>query len=184
MERAAGILETGGVLTPKALETGAMDLETAGSRQELDRVFTGWLERAERRIARLEPAEQCEMRQELAEITTGILRDLGDVRGAELVLRAPRSELYRTQVLDEGIRRGTVTRELTERAAQEVRSAVLTAAGAIGRPLSPHAPSWFLRRRSTRDRARSWIGAVEASMGAAPAIGGPASAARSAPRTA
>ncbi|MFC0341986.1 relaxase/mobilization nuclease domain-containing protein, partial [Paracoccus niistensis] len=132
MERAAGILETGGILTPKALETGAMDLETAGSRQELDRVFTGWLERAERRIARLAPAEQREMRQELAEITTGILRDLGDARGAELVLRAPRSELYRTQVLDEEIRRGTVTRELTERATQEVRSAVLNAAGAIG----------------------------------------------------
>ena len=132
MERAAGILETGGILTPKALETGAMDLETDGSRQELEGVFTGWLERAERRIARLEPAEQREMRHELAEITTGILRDLGDARGAELVLRAPRSELYRTQVLDEEIRRGKVTRELTERAAQEVRSAVLNAAGAIG----------------------------------------------------
>ena len=132
MERAAGILETGGVLTPKALEIGAMDLETAGSRQELEGVFTGWLERAERRIATLEPAEGREMRQELAEITTGILRDLGDARGAELVLRAPRSELYQTQVLDEEIRRGTVTRELTESAAQEVRSAVLTAAEAIG----------------------------------------------------
>ena len=42
MERAAGILETGGVLTPKALERGAMALEAVGRWQELEGVFTGW----------------------------------------------------------------------------------------------------------------------------------------------
>lgn len=136
MERAAGILETGGVLTPKALERGAMALETGESRPELEGVFTGWLERAERRIARLAPAERRGMHQELAEITTEVLRELGDAPGAgpgaALVERAPCSELYRTQVLEGGIRRDKLSVDLTEEAAREVRSAVLTAADALG----------------------------------------------------
>ena len=71
------------------------------------------------------------MRHELAEVTTEIMRDLGDARGAELVQRAPRSELYKTQVLDDEIRRGKVAMELTEDAANGVRSAVFEAAGFI-----------------------------------------------------
>ena len=72
------------------------------------------------------------MRHELAEVTTEIMRGLGDARGAELVMRAPRSELYKTQVLDDEIRRGKVAMELTENEAHGVRSAVLNAAEAIG----------------------------------------------------
>lgn len=132
MERAAHLLETGGILTPKALEIATMDLEKVENRKDLDRVFTSWLDNAERQIATLEPAERREMRHELAEVTTEIMRDLGDARGAELVMRAPRSELYKTQVLDDEITRGKVTKELTKSAAHEVRSAVFEAAEAIG----------------------------------------------------
>ena len=132
MERAAEILETGGILTPKALEIANMDLEKAENRQDLDRVFTSWLDRAERQISTLDPANRREMRQELAEVTTEIMRDLGDSRGAELVQRAPRSELYGTQVLDDEIRRGELSVDLTEDAAREVKSAVFEAAEAIG----------------------------------------------------
>lgn len=132
MERAAEILETGGILTPKALEIANMDLEKAESRQDLDRVFTSWLDRAERQMSTLDPANRREMRQELAEVTTEIMRGLGDARGAELVQRAPRSELYGTQVLDDEIRRGKLSVDLTEDAALEVKSAVFEAAEAIG----------------------------------------------------
>lgn len=132
MERAAEILETGGILTPKSLEIANMDLEKAETRKELDHVFTSWLDRAEQQISTLDPADRREMRQELSEITTAIMRDLGDARGAELVMRAPRSELYKTQVLDDEIRRGKVTIELGEGEAQGVRSAVFEAAEAIG----------------------------------------------------
>ena len=132
MERAAQILEAGGILTPKALEIENMDLEKAESRKELDRVFTSWLDNAERQISTLDPAERRDMRHELAEVTTEIMRGLGDARGAELVMRAPRSELYKTQVLDDEIRRGKVAMELTEDAANGVRSAVFEAAEAIG----------------------------------------------------
>ena len=72
------------------------------------------------------------MRQDLAEVTTEIMRDLGDARGAELVMRGPRSELYQTQVLDDGITRGKVSKDLTDEAAHEIRSAVFGAAEAIG----------------------------------------------------
>ncbi|SNR71192.1 relaxase/mobilization nuclease domain-containing protein [Paracoccus sediminis] len=132
MERAAEILEAGGILTPKALEIENMDLEKAESRKELDRVFTSWLDNAEREISTLDPADRREMRHELAEVTTEIMRDLGDARGAELVQRAPRSELYKTQVLDDEIRRGKVTMDLSEDAAREVKSAVFEAGEAIG----------------------------------------------------
>lgn len=132
MERAAHILETGGILTPKALEIATMDLDTAQTRQDLDRMFTSWLDNAERQISAMAPEDRREMRHELAEVTTEIMRDLGDARGAELVQRAPRSELYKTQVLDGEIRRGTLSADLAEDAAREVKSAVFEAAEAIG----------------------------------------------------
>lgn len=132
MERAAAILETGGILTPKILEIANMDLEKAESRKELEHAFTSWLDKAERQISTLDPAERRDMRQELAEVTTEIMRDLGDARGAELVMRAPRSELYKTQVLDDEIRRGKTVMALDEGDAQGVKSAVFEAAEAIG----------------------------------------------------
>ena len=132
MERAAQILEAGGILTPKALEIANMDLEKVESRKELDRVFTSWLDNAERQISTLEPEDRRDMRHELTEVTTEIMRGLGDARGAELVQRAPRSELYKTQVLDDQIRRGKLSVDLTETAAREVKSAVFEAAEAIG----------------------------------------------------
>ncbi|MTE01690.1 relaxase/mobilization nuclease domain-containing protein [Paracoccus sp. YIM 132242] len=132
MERAAEILKTGGILTPKSLEIANMDLEKAETRKELDHVFTSWLDKAEQQISTLDPADRREMRQELSEITTDIMRDLGDARGAELVMRAPRSELYKTQVLDDEIRRGKTVTALDEGEAHGVRSAVFEAAEAIG----------------------------------------------------
>ena len=132
MERAAEILEAGGILTPKSLEIADMDLEKAETRKDLDHAFTSWLDQAERQISTLDPADRREMRHELAEVTTEVMRDLGDARGAELVKRAPRSELYKTQVLEGEIRRGKTTMELGEGAAQGVSSAVFEAAEAIG----------------------------------------------------
>nr|WP_255434937.1 relaxase/mobilization nuclease domain-containing protein [Paracoccus sp. MC1862] len=132
MERAAHILEAGGILTSKSLEIATMDLEKVENRKDLDRAFTSWLDNAERQIATLDPADRREMRHELAEVTTEIMRGLGDARGAELVERAPRSELYRTQVLDDEIRRGKLSVDLTEDAALEVKAAVFEAAEAIG----------------------------------------------------
>lgn len=150
MERAAEILEAGGILTPKALEIDNMDLEKAESRKELDRVFTSWLDNAERQISTLDPAERRDMRHELAEVTTEIMRDLGDARGAELVMRAPRSELYQTQVLDDEITRGKVTKDLTKEAAHEIRSAVFEAATAIGIDREP------MERRLEHPAANAW----------------------------
>ena len=120
------------------------------TRQSLDRVFAGWLDRAEREIATLGPEDRREMRTELAEVTTAILRDLGDARGAELVMQAPRSALYQTELGDSAIARGTVTKTLSRTAALEVRTGVLEAAEAIGieRPA--------MERRLEHPAANAW----------------------------
>ena len=56
-----------------------MDLQTTDTpqtQQSLDRVFATWLDRAEGEITTLDPEDRREMRTELAEVTTAILRDL------------------------------------------------------------------------------------------------------------
>jgi len=153
MERAAKILETGGILSAKTLEGEMMDLQNTDvphTRRSLDRVFATWLDRAEREIATLGPEDRREMRTELAEVTTAILRDLGDARGAELVMQAPRSALYQTELGDSAIARGTVTKTLSRTAALEVRTGVLDAAEAIGieRPV--------MERRLEHPAANAW----------------------------
>ena len=90
------------------------------------------------------------MRHELAEVTTAILRNLGDARGADLVMRRPRSELYRTELDEDAIRRGTVTKALSRSAVQEVRSAVFEAAEAIGIERSA------MERRLEHPAANAW----------------------------
>nr|WP_278250401.1 relaxase/mobilization nuclease domain-containing protein [Paracoccus fontiphilus] len=153
MERAAAILETGGILSAKTLEGEIMDLQTRDvphTRRNLDRVFATWLDRVEGEIATLGPEDRREMRTELAEVTTAILRDLGDARGAELVMEPPRSALYRTELGDSAITRGTVTKTLSRTAALEVRTGVLEAAEAIGieRPV--------MERRLEHPAANAW----------------------------
>jgi type IV secretion system T-DNA border endonuclease VirD2 len=153
MERAAAILEAGGILSAKTLEGEMMDLQATDvphTRQSLDRVFATWLERVEGEIATLGPKDRRELRTELAEVTTAILRDLGDARGAELVMKPPRSELYQTLLGEDSIARGTVTKSLSRSAAHEVRIAVLEAAEAIGidRPA--------MERRLEHPAANAW----------------------------
>lgn len=153
MERAAAILETGGILSAKTLEGEMMDVQntdTPRTRQDLDRVFSGWLERVEGEISTLGPKDRRRMRHELAEVTTAILHDLGDARGADLVMRRPRSELYRTELDEDAIRRGTVTKALSRSAVQEVRSAVFEAAEAIGIDRSA------MERRLEHPAANAW----------------------------
>uniref|UniRef100_UPI001304FBD5 hypothetical protein n=1 Tax=Paracoccus sp. SY TaxID=1330255 RepID=UPI001304FBD5 len=96
------------------------------------RVFATWLDRVEGEIATLGPEDRRKMRTELAQVTTAILRGLGNARGAELVMKPPRSELYQTLMGEDFIARGTVTKTLSRSTAYEVRSAVLEAAKAIG----------------------------------------------------
>lgn len=132
MERAAGILEEGGIITPHKLEIMTMDLTQATTRKELDTVFSGWLDDAERRIAQLGPKDRREMRAELTEITTSIIRDLGDARGAELVGQAPRSELYRTRLDADEIQRGAAVNRLAASTGAALRSTLTEAAQAIG----------------------------------------------------
>ena len=101
MERAAAILEAGGIVSSKTLEGEMMDVQntdTPRTRQDLDRVFSGWLDRVEGEIATLGPKDRRRMRIELAKVTTAILRELGDARGAELVMEPTRSTLYRTEL--------------------------------------------------------------------------------------
>ncbi|WP_306753136.1 relaxase/mobilization nuclease domain-containing protein [Paracoccus actinidiae] len=153
MERAAAILDAGGILSAKTLEGEMMDLQTTDvphTRQSLDQVFASWLERVEGEIATLGPKDRRELRTELAEVTTAILRDLGDARGAELVMKPPRSELYQTLLGEDSIARGTVTKSLSRSAAHEVRIAVLEAAEAIGidRPA--------MERRLEHPAANAW----------------------------
>ncbi|GGF80492.1 hypothetical protein GCM10011402_36390 [Paracoccus acridae] len=153
MEWAAVILETGGILSAKTLEGEMTDLQNTDvphTRRSLDRVFATWLDRVEREIATLGPEDRREMRTELAEVTTAILRDLGDARGAELVMEPPRSALYRTELGDGAITRGTVTKTLSRTAALEVRTGVLEAAEAIGieRPA--------MERRLEHPAANAW----------------------------
>ncbi|MFC3631932.1 relaxase/mobilization nuclease domain-containing protein [Paracoccus angustae] len=153
MERAAKILEAGGIISPQTLKETTMDLDGTiipHTRQSLDRVFAGWLDRAEREIATLGPEDRREMRTELAEVTTAILRDLGDARGAELVMEPPRSALYRSELGDSAITRRTVTKTLSRTAALEVRTGVLEAAEAIGieRPA--------MERRLEHPAANAW----------------------------
>lgn len=153
MERAAAILETGGILSAKTLEGEMMDLQTTDvpyTRQSLDRVFATWLDRVEGEIATLGPEDRREMRTELAAVTTAILRDLGDARGAELVMEPPRSALYRTELGDSAIARGTVTKTLSRTAALEMRTTVLEAAEAIGIERSAMA------RRLEHPAANAW----------------------------
>jgi Relaxase/Mobilisation nuclease domain. len=171
MERAAAILGAGGILSAKTLEGEMMDLQdtdTPYTRQSLDRVFATWLERVEGEIATLGPKDRRELRTELAEVTTAILRDLGDARGAELVMKPPRSELYLTLLGEDSIARGTVTKTLSRSAAHEVRATVLEAAEAIGidraamarRLEHPAANAW---------QEREW---VKADLNAVSAAGG------------
>lgn len=130
-----------------------MDLQTTDvphTRQSLDRVFATWLDRVEGEIATLGPEDRREMRTELAEVTTAILRDLGDARGAELVMEPPRSALYRTELGDSAIARGTVTKTLSRTAALEMRTAVLEAAEAIGIDRSA------MERRLEHPAANAW----------------------------
>jgi type IV secretion system T-DNA border endonuclease VirD2 len=153
MERAAAILETGGILSAKTLEGEIMDLQNTNAlhtRHSLDRVFATWLDRVEGEIAALGPDDRREMRTELAEVTTAILRDLGDARGAELVIEPPRSALYQTELGDSAITRGTATKSLSRTAAHEVRTVVLEAAEAIGidRPT--------MERRLEHPAANAW----------------------------
>lgn len=153
MERAAAILEAGGILSSKTLEGEMMDLQTTDvphTRQSLDRVFATWLDRVEGEIATLGPEDRREMRTELAEVTTAILRDLGDARGAELVMEPPRSALYRTELGDSAIARGTVTKTLSRTAALEMRTAVLEVAEAIGIDRSA------MERRLEHPAANAW----------------------------
>ncbi|WP_207101485.1 relaxase/mobilization nuclease domain-containing protein [Paracoccus shandongensis] len=153
MERAAAILETGGILSSKTLEGERMDMQntdTPQTRQSLDRVFAAWLDRVEGEIATLGPKDRREMRTELAEVTRAILRDLGDARGAALVMEPPRSALYRTELDEDAIRRGTMTKALSRSAVQEVRSAVFEAAEAIGIERSAMA------RRLEHPAANAW----------------------------
>lgn len=109
-----------------------MDLAQATTRKELDAVFAGWLDQTERKIAQLGPKDRREMRRELTEITTGIIRDLGDARGADLVQRAPQSGIYRTAMQNDEISRDTTTRKLTAAVADELRATIVSAALAIG----------------------------------------------------
>lgn len=132
MERAAGILEAGGIITPRKLEIMNMDLDTVKTRKDLDHAFTGWLEDTERQISRLSPQDRAEMRRDLVEVTTEIMRDLGDARGAELIRLEPRSELYSTQLLAESVTRRDTMKTLSDSAAQELRGAVIESAAAIG----------------------------------------------------
>ena len=132
MERAAELLETGGILTPQKLEIMNMDLTQATTRRELDAVFASWLESTEREIDRLAPEDRREMREDLAEIIADIIRDLGDARGAELVQRAPQSELYRTQLEEGEISRDSTAKHLSAGVADELRASIITAAHAVG----------------------------------------------------
>lgn len=150
MERAADVLEKGGIITPKKLETMNMDLEKATTRRELDDAFTSWLDRAESQISRMGPGDRREMRAELNEISADIIRDLGDAKGADLVTRAARSEIYRTQLDDGEIRRGKLAKELDAGAAEKTRSHVLKAAESIG--ISREA----IERRLEAPAANAW----------------------------
>ncbi|MDQ1902794.1 relaxase/mobilization nuclease domain-containing protein [Paracoccus sp. WLY502] len=153
MERAAAILETGGIVSAKTLEGEMMDVQNTDvphTRRSLDRVFASWLDRVEGEIATLGPKDRRALREELAEVTTAILRDLGDARGADLVMRRPRSELYRTELDEDAIRQGTVTKALSRSAVQEVRSAVFEAAEAIGIERSA------MERRLEHPAANAW----------------------------
>ncbi|MFC3631062.1 relaxase/mobilization nuclease domain-containing protein [Paracoccus angustae] len=135
MERAAAILEAGGIVSSKTLEGEMMDVQNTDSprtRQDLDRVFSGWLDRVEGEIATLGPKDRRKMRHELAKVTTAILRDLGDARGAELVQEPPRSTLYRTELDGDAITRGSATRVLSGETTREIRAAVVAAAEAVG----------------------------------------------------
>ncbi|MGR3440045.1 MAG: relaxase/mobilization nuclease domain-containing protein [Paracoccus sp. (in: a-proteobacteria)] len=153
MERAAAILEAGGIVSSKTLEGEIMDVQntdTPRTRQDLDRVFSGWLDRVEGEIATLGPKDRRKMRIELAKVTTAILRDLGDARGAELVLQPPRSELYRTELDGDAITRGSATRVLSGEATREVRAAVVAAAEAVGIARSA------MERRLEHRAANAW----------------------------
>lgn len=150
MGRAASVLEKGGIITPKKLETMNMDLEKATTRRELDDAFTSWLDRAESQITRMEPGDRREMRAELNEISADIIRDLGDAKGADLVTRGARSEIYRTQLDDAEIRRGKLAKELDTDAADKMRSHVFEAAESIG--ISREA----IERRLEAPAANAW----------------------------
>ena len=65
-------------------------------------------------------------------------------------MRRPRSELYRTELDEDAIRRGTVTKALSRSAVQEVRSAVFEAAEAIGIERSA------MERRLEHPAANAW----------------------------
>ena len=150
MERAAQVLERGGILTPQKLEIMNMDLGQATTRKELDAIFSNWLERTEREIDRLGPEDRREMRRELAGITTDIIRDLGDARGAELVQRAPQSDIYRTALDGAALRRGEVIKELSAEGASKLRTEITAAAETIG------IDSQVMVRRLEHPAANAW----------------------------
>ncbi|SEO18154.1 type IV secretion system T-DNA border endonuclease VirD2 [Paracoccus alcaliphilus] len=131
LDRAAEILERGGVITPAKMEL-KMDIDNVQTRADLAKAFPKWLEDVETEIGTRNPAEQAELRKDLANVTSLVLRDLGDAEGAELAKRRPVSEIYRTQQTDDRASRDGAEKTIGTDAATEIRNDVLARAEQIG----------------------------------------------------
>lgn len=135
LDKAASILERGGIIRPKDMEVIMHD-GAIRSLSDLRQEFAGWFENAELLIDAKPAQERQDLRRELHQVSGEILEDLGDARGAALMRRGPRAALYQTRLEAGQISRDGTTVEIGPVAAQEMRQSVQDEAARIG--IRPH----------------------------------------------
>lgn len=101
-------------------------------RADLDRHFTGWMAEAGGKIRKMPVAERKEMRDELYGYAVDIARELGDVRGAQLLQMMPQSAIYGMALEGDVLTRGKVDLPLRPGAAERLRAEIVAGARAIG----------------------------------------------------
>lgn len=123
---AEAVLRRGGVIHPFPV------VEVDATRADLDGHFGSWMAGAEEKIRLAPAAERTALRNELYGYARDIARSLGDARGAELLGKAPQSQVYAVALEEQGLRLGGEMVQLRPGAAQELRQGILAAAVSTG----------------------------------------------------
>lgn len=146
---AADTLEQGGIINPRNQEI-IMDAETIQNRGDLANAFSNWLDQSERDIGTLSHADQREMRRELYEIASDIMRDLGDDRGAQLMHHEARTAIYQTELTGNTISSMGVDREISPDASRELSAKITEFASDAGIDQN------VIAKRLTTGAANAW----------------------------
>ncbi|MDT1064179.1 relaxase/mobilization nuclease domain-containing protein [Paracoccus sp. CPCC 101403] len=129
--KAASILERGGIIIPKEMEF-TMHQNVIQGHWDLRQEFSGWFVNAEKQIDELAPDKRGALRRELYQVSGEILKDLGDLRGAELMQHGPRAALHQTRLATGQISREGNSVPIDPIASEELRKGVQAEGAGIG----------------------------------------------------